>query len=82
MHQFHAATLEALNELIAAVGLAHPSELRADHFSRRLSPSVVKSFAELYPTLPPGALLTGTDDPRFAEAWAMADAHSFAPCRT
>ena len=45
------------------------------------APSVVKSFAELYPPLTPGALLTGTDDPRFAEAWAMADAHSFAPRR-
>jgi hypothetical protein len=42
---------------------------------------VVKSFAELYPPLTPGALLTGMDDPRFAEAWAMADAHSFAPRR-
>ena len=81
VHQFHAATLEALNELVAAAGLAHPSELRAEHFSRRISPSVVKSFAELYPPLTPGALLTGTDDPRFAEAWAMADAHNFAPRR-
>jgi glutamate synthase domain-containing protein 2 len=81
VHQFHAATLEALNELVAAAGLAHPSELRAEHFSRRISPSVVKNFAELYPPLTPGALLTGTDDPRFAEAWAMADAHNFAPRR-
>ncbi len=81
VHQFHAATLEALNELVAAAGLAHPSELRAEHFSRRITPSVVKSFAELYPPLTPGALLTGTDDPRFAEAWAMADAHSFVPRR-
>jgi hypothetical protein len=31
--------------------------------------------------LAPGALLSGTDDPRFAEAWAMADAHSFVPRR-
>jgi glutamate synthase domain-containing protein 2 len=81
VHQFHAATLEALNELVAAAGLAHPSELRAEHFSRRITPSVVKSFAELYPPLTPCALLTGTDDPRFAEAWAMADAHNFAPRR-
>ncbi|MCA4920817.1 MAG: FMN-binding glutamate synthase family protein [Roseomonas sp.] len=81
VHQFHAATLEALNELVAAAGLAHPSELRAEHFSRRITPSAVKSFAELYPPLTPGALLSGTDDPRFAEAWAMADAHSFVPRR-
>ena len=77
VHQFHAATLEALNELVAAAGLSHPSELRAEHFSRRGAPSLVKSFAELYPTLPAGALLAGTDDPRFAEAWALADAPSF-----
>jgi glutamate synthase domain-containing protein 2 len=81
VHQFHAATLEALNELVAAAGLAHPSELRAEHFSRRISPSVVKNFAELYPPLAPGALLTGTGDSRFAEAWAMVDAHNFAPRR-
>ena len=81
VHQFHAATLEALNELVAAAGLSHPSELRAEHFSRRITPSVVKTFAELYPPLTPGALLTGTDDPRFAEAWVMADAHDFAPRR-
>jgi glutamate synthase domain-containing protein 2 len=81
VHQFHAATLEALNELVAAAGLSHPSELRAEHFSRRVSSSQVKSFAELYPALAPGALLRGTDDARFAEAWALADAHSFAPRR-
>jgi hypothetical protein len=81
VHQFHAATLEALNELVAAAGLSHPSELRAEHFSRRVSSSQVKSFAELYPALAPGALLRGTDDARFAEAWALADPHSFAPRR-
>jgi len=34
---------------------------------------------ELYRSLKPGELLTGTDDPRFREAWVMASADSFAP---
>ncbi|WP_149535300.1 FMN-binding glutamate synthase family protein [Siccirubricoccus phaeus] len=77
--QFHAATMEALAELVAAAGLDHPSQLRLEHFRRRVSPQRVASFAELYPTLETGALLDGTDDPRFARAWALADARSFAP---
>jgi hypothetical protein len=40
----------------------------------------VLSFARLYPELRPGELLEGnTDSPRFREAWAFAQAESFAP---
>jgi glutamate synthase domain-containing protein 2 len=74
---FHRATLEALGELVAAAGLDHPSELAPVHFSRRVSPHEVKTFAELYPALQPGELLVGTDNPRFAGAWAMANAEAF-----
>lgn len=78
---FHAATLHALAELVAAAGLDHPSALQPEHICRRITPSRVMSFAELYPPLAPGALLRGTEDPRFAAAWAVADAQSFAPRR-
>jgi hypothetical protein len=77
VHNFHRATIEALAELVAAAGLDHPTKLSAMHFSRRISPYEVRSFADLYPALKPGELLTGTDDPRFAKAWAMADAGRF-----
>lgn len=76
---FHASTLHALAELVAAAGLDHPGELRPEHFRRRVSPFEVRRFDELYPALAPGELLRGTDDPRFAEAWQVADPHSFAP---
>ncbi len=79
VYQFHAATLQALAELVAAAGLEHPQEFRLDHLSRRVSPQDIRSFADLYPELAPGALLAGTQDARFARAWAMADAYSFAP---
>jgi len=37
------------------------------------------TFAQLYPTLANGELLEGTRDPRFRDAWAMADAGDFRP---
>jgi glutamate synthase domain-containing protein 2 len=77
--QFQAATVAALSELVAAAGLDHPSQLRPQHFFRRVSAQEVRSFAELFPELAPGELLRGTSDARFREAWQMADAHSFAP---
>ncbi|WP_431280584.1 FMN-binding glutamate synthase family protein [Humitalea sp. 24SJ18S-53] len=79
--QYHEATLEALAELVAAAGLEHPSQLRADHIERRVSQHQTRSFADLYPRLATGALLRGTEDPRFARAWELADAQSFAPRR-
>ena len=74
---FHRATIEAVAELVAATGLDHPREFAPAHFSRRISPHEVKSFAELYPALQPGELLNGTDDKRFSAAWRMARAAEF-----
>jgi hypothetical protein len=68
-----------LAELLAAAGLEHPQQLKPIHFSQRISTTQVKTFAQLYPSLRPGELIDGTDDPRFREAWAMARAESFAP---
>jgi glutamate synthase domain-containing protein 2 len=76
---FHRATLQALAELVAAAGLDHPRELRPEQFSRRVSPLEVRRFDELHPVLAPGELLRGTGDPRFRDAWEMADPHGFAP---
>jgi glutamate synthase domain-containing protein 2 len=74
---FHRGTIAALAELTAAAGLDHPKEFRPAHFSRRVSVQQVESFADLYPTLAPGELIAGSDDPRFRAAWAMASAGEF-----
>jgi len=74
---FHRATVQSLAELIAAAGLDHPRELRPVHFSRRISPNEVLSFADLYPALEPGELLAGSADKRFETAWAMANPAEF-----
>ena len=78
---FHRATVEALAELVAAAGLDHPTELTLSHFSRRVSPHEVKTFAELYPPLEPGELLAGTRDRRYANAWDIASAKEFRALR-
>ena len=77
VRRFHDNTLAALAELVGAAGLAHPDELRSMHILKRLSPSEVKSFAEIYPALAPGALLAGGQG-FYAEQWALADPGSFA----
>ena len=78
VRQFHDSTLKALGELVGAAGLAHPRELRRMHIQRRVSPTEVRSFAEIYPTLGDGELLNGCGDPGYARHWAFADPSSFA----
>jgi glutamate synthase domain-containing protein 2 len=77
VYNFHHYTLHALAELTAAAGFSHPNEMRPIHFSRRVSNTEVMSFARLYPSLHPGELIEGTNDPRFKDAWAMARPDSF-----
>ena len=74
---FHRSTIESVAELVAAAGLDHPDEFAPAHFSRRVSPHEVRSFAELYPPLEPGALIAGNGDKRYQAAWAMASAREF-----
>jgi len=75
--QYHAASLQALAELVAAAGLGNPGEFRCAHFQRRISPQEVRSFADIYPPLAEGELLAGTGHVGFARAWARASAGSF-----
>ena len=79
VNHFHNSTLHALAEVVAAVGLEHPSELRPHHLSKRVSQNEIKTYDLLYPMLTPGELLTGTDDSRYALAWLMAQPQTFAP---
>jgi hypothetical protein len=59
--------------------LPYPLKLRPHHFMRRIAPDRIVTSAEAYRFLKPGELLSGGGDARFAQAWAMARADSFAP---
>jgi glutamate synthase domain-containing protein 2 len=79
VRNFHANTIQALGELVAAAGLAHPRDLRPEHFLRRIASDRVESYADRFAQLAPGQLLA---DPAsaggFGDAWAMASPDSFA----
>jgi hypothetical protein len=79
VRQFHQSTLAALGELVSAAGLSHPDQLRPTHILKRISPSEVKSFAEVYTFLDHCELLSGVGQAHYAQQWALADAHGFAP---
>jgi glutamate synthase domain-containing protein 2 len=74
---FHRATLHELAEMTAAAGLDHPREFKPIHISRRISPSEVVTFADIYPPLLENELITGSAHPRWKQFWDMADPHSF-----
>ena len=80
VRNFHRHTLKALQELLCAAGLRHPSELGPEHILRRVTPSEVRSLAALYHFLEPGELLRGTSDHAvFQDYWEDARSDSFAP---
>jgi glutamate synthase domain-containing protein 2 len=80
VHRFHEATLEALRELIAAAGLAHPGELGPEHIIRRVSSKEVRSLASLHRWVRPGELLEGVyRQPVFKRFWHGAHHDSFTP---
>jgi glutamate synthase domain-containing protein 2 len=76
---FHHSTLETLSEVVAAVGLDHPSELRPQHITKRISQNEVKTYDQLYPMLSPGELLGQCEDPYFTYPWSLAQSHTFMP---
>jgi glutamate synthase domain-containing protein 2 len=77
---FHRNTLAALAELVAAAGLAHPSELGPQHILRRVSGEWIQSFSNIYPSLYAGELLDGEAEPAIYKFhWPRARADSFQP---
>jgi glutamate synthase domain-containing protein 2 len=78
VRNFHRETLESVREMVAATGLAQPSDLRLQHIMRRVSEHEVQSLADLLPSLSPGDLLT--DKPLeglFAKHWHQASPDHF-----
>ena len=75
------ATLESgphsLAELVAAVGVDHPEEIRPFHIYRRISEVSVASFSELWPPPVAGSFINGDVDERYANSWACAQADRF-----
>ena len=80
VYHFHRQTVEALAELVAAMGLTHPGQIKPRNIYRRISGEKIVSYADLFPTLEPGELLAGNiSEPHFAHWWTIASAERFMP---
>ncbi|MGS5089210.1 FMN-binding glutamate synthase family protein [Hydrogenophaga sp. A37] len=77
---FHQRTLHALQELVQAAGLHHPSEITAHHIVRRVNQNDVRLLATLLPEVPAGALLQDSIEGLqnvYAYYWPQARADQF-----
>lgn len=75
---FHKNTVESFVELLGASGIDHPDKLNRTHVYRRVFMNMVKTYEEIYPTIPEGCLLEGGDIPfDFEEYMKRASSDAF-----
>ncbi|MEK6782052.1 MAG: FMN-binding glutamate synthase family protein [Bacteroidota bacterium] len=60
---YHKNTVESFVELLAASGISHPDKINRTHVYRRVFMNLVKTYEEIYPSIPEGCLLEGGDVP-------------------
>ncbi len=71
--RFHKATIEGFLELLGAIGLSHPYDLKPHHIFRRVDDMRTVSLGELYKFLEPGQLLDERSIPSYMKKeWQMA----------
>jgi glutamate synthase domain-containing protein 2 len=75
--QYHRNTMEALTELVAAVGLEHPDQICPEDMFKRVTTGRAISYDKAFNFLKEGVLLSGCDHPDFEADWNKASADSF-----
>jgi len=75
---FHRGTIRAYLELLAAMGLDKPEDVRPEHLHRRIDDARVETFADLYDFIEEGQLLTIDGVPaRMRRDWETASPDRF-----
>ncbi len=74
---FHRETVKSLAEMLAAVGMTSPSELKPHHICRRVGDGRILTFADQFQFLAPGQLLKSKAKHAYSDAWALASAERF-----
>jgi len=66
---YHKNTVESFVELMGAAGLEHSDQINRTHVYRRVFMNMVKTYEDIYPTIPDGCLLEGGDVPYDLEGY-------------
>ena len=74
---YHKETVHSFMEVISAVGLSEPHQLRPWHIMRRVSSTEVKHYGEIYEYLEDGQLNGATIPAAYQRAWEHASANQF-----
>jgi len=74
---YHRNTVKSFLEIVGAMGLSNPSDLKPSHLVRRISTQHVKTFDQIYEYLSPGALLVNPLPVSFKIHWDEASAEKF-----
>jgi glutamate synthase domain-containing protein 2 len=77
--RFHAKTLEALADIVAAAGFRHPTDLKPHHLMHRLGSDKSLPMDKVKTFLEDGVLVDAPEDTVYADTWAAASADSFRP---
>jgi glutamate synthase domain-containing protein 2 len=79
VYRYHANTMDSLSELVAAMGLDRPEELRPDYVAKRIRPNDIQTYDQAFQFLDKGVLLDGHSGHRvFDQNWAVASVDTFA----
>ena len=74
---FHRETIQSLAEMLGAIGLSDPEDLRPWHVMHRMSSTTTKHYGELYDFLDPGELLRQPLPPTYQRACDAASPDTF-----
>jgi glutamate synthase domain-containing protein 2 len=76
VQRFQDATVSSALQIMASMGVADPADLRPHMLHRRIGPTTVRTYADLYDWLEPGEL-TAAPPEEWAADWAAADPDRF-----
>ncbi len=74
---YHKETIESAAEIIGAMGMNHPRDLKPWHIFRRIGPALIKNYSEIHQMIRPGEFLNGPINPAFRNAFQASEAETF-----
>lgn len=74
---FHENTMKSFLEMVGALGLDNPTDLKPFHIMRRVAPNDVRSLNNIYDYLTPGQLFSENIPESYRRDWHYAQAEAF-----